>query len=83
MRATFITTALENGAQLEDVQKPLAVVARARRSCYNGQFLCHVSAPGLFVQIQMMERSPSVDETGSGKGYIRSDYGLPLLYLLS
>jgi hypothetical protein len=29
MRATFITTALENGAQLEDVQKVPVIVTRA------------------------------------------------------
>jgi hypothetical protein len=32
MRATFITTALENGAQLEDVQKAAGHPTRAQRS---------------------------------------------------
>jgi hypothetical protein len=33
MRATFITTALENGAQLEDVQKAAGIVTPVRQSC--------------------------------------------------
>jgi site-specific recombinase XerD len=33
MRATFITTALENGAQLKDVQEPPDTTTQAQRSC--------------------------------------------------
>src|SRR5258707_3070421 len=36
MRATFITTALENGAQLKDVQKAPAIVIPARQNCTIG-----------------------------------------------
>src|SRR3974390_2745033 len=55
MRATFITTALENGAQLEDVQKPLAIVIQAPLSYTTGavttlraaSFLQHIEHWGL------------------------------------
>lgn len=36
LRATFITTALENGVQLEGVQKAVGRVTRARPSCMIG-----------------------------------------------
>jgi hypothetical protein len=36
MRATFITTALENGARLEDVQKRLGTAIRARQNYMTG-----------------------------------------------
>jgi len=35
MRATFITTALENGAQLEDVQKAADIVTRVHTKLYD------------------------------------------------